>query len=75
MPLRFRPLAIASVSLTLLAATAGYFFAGHAAPTASPASQGHRGSLGEEAVTFRGLQTDSGRVRQNPAHVAQETAR
>lgn len=39
MPLRFRPLAIASVSLTLLAATAGYFFAGHAAPTASPASQ------------------------------------
>ena len=34
MPLCFRLLAIASVSLTLLAATAGYFFAGHAAPTA-----------------------------------------
>ena len=40
MPLSFRSLAIASVSIALLAATAGYFFAGHAAaPTASPASQ------------------------------------
>lgn len=41
MPLRFRPLAIASVSVSLavLAATVGYFFASHAAPTPSPVSQ------------------------------------